>query len=68
MALPSHPVPQLVRRLNTGNMLVAALQAGQEFVSSRTSQHGAPWKGLLQEATCISKQGLALLLLLEVKC
>lgn len=49
-------------------MLMAALQACQEFVSCRTSLHGAPWKGFLQEATCRSKQGLALLLLLEVKC
>lgn len=44
LALRSDPAPQLVRMLNTGNMLFASLQACEQFVSSRTSQHSAPQK------------------------
>lgn len=42
LALHFHTAPQLVGMLNMGNMLIASLQACDQFVSNRTSRYSTP--------------------------
>lgn len=36
--------PVLTRMLNVNNLLVASLQACEQFISDRMPQHNVPWK------------------------